>query len=474
MKLKIAIFVFITVFSASVLYAQDEIILNREGVKKGREGDFQGAVNDFNEAINTGNEGLSKVYHNKGWIFEQQGEYVNALKNYESALALTPNQIITLEKAGYLYFKTKNFTKAVEYGEKVLTLDPENTEVIKWLKDAHAKRLTQKEVDIVKKEEEKAKENLAKEISEEQKEKQKLFSISYSGIIRTAYKLHEDKGFAYEDTEGLFYMNFPQMLNVNVTPTEKMEFNFITGTPYLGALMPDVANWMERFEAVYRDGTVNLGIGVLGVHYMNDNVFGERKRLHDMKFGVILGKADVNYKFQMAFYPKLIPHDSGYKPEKTMDTDLIDIFLGLNLFETIGVYTRLNIFEFYFYDHTPPAVSNYVGKYDFTIGFSFFDNSKSKFILRAELTERLYTLDVMNDKPYDFLNGQGFFGLNRFKWFKGDPMSGVDTVSTILTVRAEEKASTNLRFNQAVIIEIVPSSRAQHEFCLEAGAGFYY
>ncbi len=473
MKMKL-ILIGIVFISASMIYAQEEITSNREGVKKGREGNFQGALNDFNTAISAGNEGLSKVYHNKGWVFEKQGEYVNALVNYELALSLTPNQIVTLEKAGYLYFKTKNFTKAVEYGEKVLVLDPENKEVIVWLKDAHSQRLTQKEVDIIQKEAEKAKENLAKDLTEEQKQKQKYFSITYNGVIRTAYKLQEDKGFDYQNTDGLFYMNFPQMLNLNVTPTDNLEFNLATGTPYLGALMPDVVNWMERFEAIYKDGTVNLGLGILGVHYMNDNVFTDRKRLHDFKFGVVMGKTDVDYKFQMAFYPKLIPRDAGYRPEKTLDTDLIDIMLNFNVFDKFGVYARINIFEFYFFDHAKPAMSHYTGKYDFTAGVSFLDSPASKFILKAELTERLYTLDLMNDKPYDFMNGQGYFGLNAYKWFKGDPMSGIETVSTVVTLKAEEKINKNFRLNQAIIIEIVPLTRAQHEFALELGAGYYY
>lgn len=455
------------------LYAKDAVILNREGVKAGRAGDFDSALSKFSESVDIADKGTAKVFHNKAWIFEQNGDNENALKYYEKAIERNPKQVPSLEKAGYLNYLKGDYIRAVELGERVLSLDPENKEVLKWLPDAHKKRLNQKEKNIEEKEEEEEKQKTEEKIKKENEAKQKYFGLTYMASARSAYKLQTDKGFAYQSTDGLFSYNIPHMLTLSITPNENLEFYSETGTPYNGALMPEVQNWYERVEVLYRSGTVSLGVGVMGSHYKNDTFFNSNEKFNDYKMGLIIKKADTGYSLEAILYPKMIPVDTGYKPIKTLDTDYIDISVKLDFLKFMTLYFSGVVKEFYFYDHAVP-VSHYVGKYDFTAGIGFWDKADSKFVFKALLTERLYMEDLDNDKPYEYLNGQGFLGLNRYKWYKGDPMSGYSSLAHVFTMKFEERPSKNFRLYQNVIVELVDTSKERHEFVFEGGAGIFF
>jgi hypothetical protein len=58
--------------------------------------------------------------------------------------------------------------------------------------------------------------------------------------------------------------------------------------------------------------------------------------------------------------------------------------------------------------------------------------------ITLDFTERFYMRDLYNDKPYNFGNGQGFFGFNSGKWLKGDPFSGYRAPGHVFTVRVDE------------------------------------
>lgn len=455
------------------LAAKDSVSLNREGVEAGRQGNFDQALQKFNESVNKADKGAAKVYHNKGWLYEQEGNISEALKFYEKALERNPYQLPTLERAGYLHYVNGNFIRAVELGERGLKIDPDNESILKWISDAHAKKIKQQKETEEKKKEDEEKEKLEDEAEKERKEEQDLFSIKYFIGSRVSYNLQKGDGFSYQSTDGLFGYNLPNMLYMSFTPKEKFEFYLETGTPYNGALLSDVQNWYERFEFIYRNGTICLGAGIMGSHYNNNTFYGETKKLDDYKLGFVIKKKAAKYSFEAILYPRMIPADAGFKPEKTLDTDYIDISFTMDYSKVLKLDFGFTIKEFYFFDHAVP-VSHYAGTYDFKGGVAYMDNPKSKFTAKVFLIERLYMKDLNNDKPYDYFNGQGLFGFNRNKWYKGDPISGYDSHSHIIKGEFIEKAGDNFRFYQNAHLEIIDLSDLRFEFAFEVGIGYYY
>jgi len=80
-------------------------------------------------------------------------------------------------------------------------------------------------------------------------------------------------------------------------------------------------------------------------------------------------------------------------------------------------------------------------------------------------------IDKNNDNPYGTLNGQGIFGINRKKWFKGEPLSGLYSFAQIFTATLEEPVNENLYFYQKIYLELTPLSTPRQEFSLEIGLG---
>ncbi len=160
----------------------------------------------------------------------------------------------------------------------------------------------------------------------------------------------------------------------------------------------------------------------------------------------------------------MIPYDAGYSPVRTLDVSHLNIEY-LSKIKKNRIKARFTSYGFTFYDHGA-GLSNYAGTYDVALGVLFAINRN--FSLFTEFCERIYMIDYLNDKPYSGMNGQGFFGFNRFKWFKGSPMSGHYSNSHIFSCKFEEKTGS-ASFYQKISVEIVPPSKKQYDAVLDCG-----
>ncbi len=468
-------------------FSQNSKRYNKRGVEFGKQKRYDEAVKEFDKSIKIYNKNSAKTFHNKGWVYELKGNFPAAIAAYEEAIRRNPEQLLSLERVGYLYYTTGFYDKAVITGENVLKINPANEVVIKWLADAYAMRLKKKRDDLMakkeqakkKKEEKKVKTKKTKE-EEKKKEQEKLppiiVSASYEGMIRTAQYFKGDKGYKYESTEGA-YGNFPQMTRINFTPNMLLELNAEFGNPYLGALSPNLIIHEERLEGIFHLGNYMLGIGGMGNHYKGSELFGENKAFNDYKIGFIFGaeKEDIEMKF--ALYPRALIADGVHSTKQTMDVDYMKFDYLYKMDTMFNIYSWISARDYYYFDHDI-KMSHYFGVYEIGLGLRltlYDEGSKRKFIcVSLDFTERFYMLDLANDKPYDFGNGQGWFGVNKSKWFKGDPFSGYRAPGHVISIRVEEWPHKYIFLFQEISAEFVDKKEDHNEFCLLLGVGGVY
>lgn len=137
-KCLICLFLFI---GAGALIAQTHQEYNRKGVDYGKQNKYDDAIREFKKSLRISNRSSAKTLHNLAWALELTGRIREAIKHYRDAVRRNPRQLPSLERLGFLYYKSGKYVKAVKYGEKVIELDPTNSTVIEWLPDAYRKKL---------------------------------------------------------------------------------------------------------------------------------------------------------------------------------------------------------------------------------------------------------------------------------------------------------------------------------------------
>lgn len=485
---KITILVFFTGFFICILFrntvpAQNAKALERHGVQLGKKKLYSEAIKQFDRATEMYDKSSSRAYHNKGYAYELQGKKKKAIKSYAEAFRRYPERIATGERLGYLYYKTKQYIKAVEIGEKVLKLDPENQQVPRWLPDAYLKKLAE-ERRLAELKRKKDAELRKKQKSVELKEKlrrekmSQILKASFDVMLKNGYYYSgDDKGFKYFISDRGLLFNMPESINVLFTPFDSWEFKLGAENPWLGALMPpDIIIHQENLEGALQLGGFKLGVGLLFSHYRSAKSFENDMILFDYKTGFIIGVAGDKNKTETSirFYPRLLPRDGRASHEETLDVDLLEIKYKYNLSYDFSYYSILSFKDFYTFDHNQ-ELSDYWGVYDIGIGFTLGKisrvNAKRDFTFTIELLARLYFEDRNNDKPYKFTNGQGLGGLNPSKWLKGDPFTAYKAASTVISFKVEEQITTFLFLYQKLIFEMVDYREGHHELNLQLGLG---
>lgn len=463
--------------SAGVLYSQsrDAIEQNRSGVDSAKSGEYSDAMTHFNKSIELQDKESAKAIHNIGWLYELNGDNENALIYYEEAIRRNPEQVHTLERAGFMHYLKKDFNKAILYGERVLKIDQMNQEVIKWLPDAYAQMFKLKGQIIsdaaAKKEQQKIVEQV-KEQKKEEKKQRRYIVVTYDTMLRFSYRLQGKTGFKYTPTDS-FLLNIPGLLNADFTPTEQWEIKAQTGVPYYGALAPDLVWWTEKVEGYFYQKNYFLGLGLMGNHYGGTSMFGTGKKLSDYKLGIIVGKYQERSRLDIILYPRMFPADNGTESKVSMDVDSVDVAYSYLLSEDQKIYGRMKLNDFYYFNNTEKK-SNYYGVYDFTVGFGLHDKPAASYLFRFEYTERMYLKNLNNNRPYSMFNGQGLFGLDAYHWFLGRPMSGIQTFASVFSVYAQEQIYPRFFIYQKFSVELVPLSQKQHDICLLLGVGGTY
>ena len=461
--------------------ARDPQSINRQGAQMGEKKQYNEAIDQFDRAIEIYDKESAQTYHNRGWAYELNGDVDRAIPNYEEALHRNPYQVISGEKLGFIYYKKGDYDNAIRVGELVLKYDPENKEVPKWLPDAYLKRMQlQKNLEEERKKKEEEEKRKKEDLEQYKKEKKEREStIVYATIdfmIRTGYDMSTEK-YEYVYDRG-FFVDIPERIFCRVTPTPSWEIDLLLENPWLGGMMPSsLCVHNETLEGMYKIKGYTVGIGMQFNHYDSGISFSEDLRLWDVKIGLIFGYQKDKMDLRFRFYPRLLPFDGKASKNQTMDVDNFSMNYIYRVNDVISYYAIINWRDYYIMDHTN-KLSTWWGVYEFGIGIKLWEikktNNKRDFSMSIEFVERLYYCDEDNNKPYDALNGQGWFGLNSEKWIMGEPISGFWTYGHTFGFKFEEEIIKYLFLYQGFYIEMTDTVQGHYEFNFLVGVGGMY
>ncbi len=477
LKLISATAIIMTLTSTVTSFSQSPGELNTRGAELGKQKRYDEAINVFDKAITEYDKSSAMAYHNRGWALELQGKVKEAIENYEEAFRRNHQQAITGEKLGYLYYQTGDYIKAVDTGEKVLKIQPDNKEVPKWLSDAYMKKLQQEKESRLGLQKDSSGQKGQQSAEEKKPEKRAVLYASADFSFRTGY-FFEDSSFKYIKDTGLI-VDLPESLNARYTPIEAWNFTLNASNPRLGLMAPNLLTHEESLESVYSIGGFRLGIGFLLSHHESVINSGLKIKESDFKTGFIFGYREKQSEFSLSIYPRLLPHDGKSHTGITMDADKIDMSYAYYSSERdLKYYSIFSFRDFYFFDHDN-VMSNYFGVYDIGLGVSLGKisilNKSFAWAFTIEYRQRFYLQDINNEDPYSILpNGQGFFGMNFSKWFEGSPFSGVQSMGSEITLRIDEQIMPYLYLYQKIISEVGYKSSSNIEICFQIGVGAMY
>jgi tetratricopeptide (TPR) repeat protein len=476
------------VVSSSPILSQSSDELSRRAVELAGQKKYDQALELFRKAAAKQDADSARIFHNRGWLMEMQGNITAAMENYREAVRRNPNLSDSYERMGYWNYKAGKYADAVAMGEKVIKIDPANQDVKKWIADAYRKKMEHPGAGqetklaeekaaptaILPKKEEKTAAAAPAEEKKEEKEKQVKIQSSFDLTIRSGYYYEKSK-LKYVKTPGaLFNLPYTFDLFFKPIPDSNTRFDFTTGNPYLGAAMPSVISQYERTEAVFAFGPFGIGTGILLSHYNDDFNFGEKKFMTDAKLGVVLEYTSNESVFSLHAYPRFIPlfYDKKSATGKTYDACFAEMKYRYILDDSFSYFSRITADDFFFFDHDE-KYSNYYGFYDITIGLTI--GNKNAILGRdinasVEIGKKVYLMRTGVTNPYTVANGTGFFGIDRKRTGK-KTVPGYHGMSNLFILSADQTITDNIFIYQKLYIEFVDRHNDHHEYTLTLGVG---
>jgi hypothetical protein len=477
--------VFGCVLSSSSLFSQTSDELSRHAAELAEKKKYEEALDLFKKAAAKQDADSARIFHNRGWLMELQGNITAAMENYREAVRRNPNLADSYERMGYWNYKAGKFAAAVTLGEKVIKIDPANQDVKKWIADAYRQKMEHPgapsdvnfaeektaQTAILPKDE---KTQVPAETKKEEKEKPVKIQSSFDVTARSGYYYEKSK-LKYVKSPGALF-NLPYTLDFffKPIPGSDTRFSFTTGNPYLGAAMPSVVNQYERVEAVFAFGPVGIGTGILISHYNDDFNYGEKRFMTDVKVGAIIEYKSDESVFSFHAYPRFVPlfYDTRTSTGKTFDACFAELKYKYILDESFSYFSRITADDFLFFDHDINT-SNYYGFYDITIGLTLGNKNAlmgKDINASVEIGKKVYLQRLGVTNPYTPLNGTGFFGIDKKRTGK-KIVPGYNGMSNLFILSADQTITDNIFIYQKLYIEFVDRHNDHHEYTLTLGIG---
>ncbi len=246
----------------------------------------------------------------------------------------------------------------------------------------------------------------------------------------------------------------------------------------------------EKVEMLFHIKNVMFGTGVMVNHYDSSMAFYRRYKLTDVKVGFILGYTKDKAELKITWYPRMLIMDPRSSTGKTYDVGSLRLDYGYQLMPDIKIHGIFNFRDYYVFCHSldwrvfyatffkyAQDLASYWGVYDMNFGISVnnlvkHENGSELLSASFEWLERFYLQELNKNKPYTLApNGQGWFGLDVYRFTKGKPFPGFRAISQVLSLRLDEQLTRNFFMYQKVIAELADAESDHHEFNLQIGMG---
>jgi len=100
---------------------------NNRGFIYNELGQYHQAIEDYNEAIRLQPD-FAAAYNNRGYTYKELGQYQQAIEDFNEAIRLQPDLAVAYTSRGFAYFKLKQYQNAIKDYNEFIRLKPDVAE----------------------------------------------------------------------------------------------------------------------------------------------------------------------------------------------------------------------------------------------------------------------------------------------------------------------------------------------------------
>ncbi len=465
-------------------------VLNEEGVESAQTGKYDRAIKRFESAVTVQDRNVAISYNNLAYTHLLAGNTDAAIENYRRAVQRNPNLVPALSNLGKLLYEKEEFAEAVEFGEKVLSVDPSNPDVRKWLPDAYRKAAEKRML-----------------VLEEQRQKQQVKTGDPLAPTGVAMLPKPPSTLTFE-TEGRFYANkgekklrqfqkempyhLPYSLDADIWSSNEIQIVMNLSSPSFGLFFPYILDYEEQLEIRFHSTGMFYGMGVhfAQANFQNDLILDNRQfiindeypKRSDIKLGLVFGSKSEFSTFLFQLYPRYLFQDPTRGPKSIeFDRVLTNIEYRLILPEEknrplIPWHTEFalafSMNEAFITEYSAGAngenLGHYFGIYDVYVDFSF-GKIKRTFnrtprAIGFKFGQRIYFVEFNDTNPFSFGNGQGFFGFDSDGALAGQTFPTFRVNTTIVDLYAKQMIFNKIIVKETLGAEFSPRGAPYHGY----------
>ena len=114
---------------AIAIKAQNYNSICQKGIEHIKNNDYTSAALCFEEAVTQSSNRQEKIYAlaNLAYSYQMQNDFIKALKEYDKALEISPNELTLLQQRANIFLQLDSTQRALDDYNALLTHEPNNT-----------------------------------------------------------------------------------------------------------------------------------------------------------------------------------------------------------------------------------------------------------------------------------------------------------------------------------------------------------
>lgn len=448
--------------------------IQADAVNDAQRGKYPQAIKKFQDIVSIQDQNVAATYNNLGYTFLLNNDYQNAIENFKKAIERNPGLVPALANLGKMLYQVGNYQDAITYGERTISLDPQNPNVREWLPDAYKKAADKRMYDL---------QNMKIKVNNTEGEKKEGSAIvipkkpesriELNGLLELGWDKSGKKLFFYGPTTNI---PFPVGFLAELWASPEVQITGQVKIPNMGLNLPYFISSEEDVKFIFHTKESYYGIGIYfsQANFGNDLLYSTGEFIHnsdyprrnDTKLGFVIGSHKEFNSFIFYTYPRFLFQDMAKGPQSIeFDRSLTKIEYRIVYPEDkkrelipwhFEIAMGMKIDEYFITEYnTAPSdasVGHYFGIYDLYVNFAFgkiqqiFD--KIPFQLGFILGTRFYFQELDDPKPFTFGNGQGYFGFDSNGALSGKAFPTYNHMCFIFDIYAKQ-----MFLNKLVVME---------------------